>query len=168
MLEQDLLTVEQHHCLSHIDSNKDFSYLNFAIPVFPFLDTGIVFKTEIKMSVKKIICILLFFIGLPVISAQEKIKLKEPKSTVLIVYGSDSCHHCIDTKLFLKNNSINFVFYDIDKDPVALKEMLGKLEKANISTANLGIPVVDKQGQFIINNGNFEDFLNKLKDDIQK
>ncbi|MEY4282075.1 MAG: hypothetical protein RLZ39_1487, partial [Bacteroidota bacterium] len=30
------------------------------------------------------------------------------------------------------------------------------------------IPVVDKQGQFIINNGNFEDFLNKLKDDTKK
>jgi glutaredoxin len=132
------------------------------------LGTGIVFQMSVKMSVKKIICILLFLIGLPVVSAQEKTKQKEPKSTVLIVYGSDSCHHCIDTKLFLKNNSINFVFYDIDKDPVALKEMLAKLKEANISTANLGIPVVDKQGQFIINNGNFEDFLNKLKDDTKK
>lgn len=120
------------------------------------------------MKLKKIICTLFLLVGIYTLVAQEKTKKSEPKSTVLIVYGSDTCHHCIDTKLFLKNNSISFVFYDIDKDPVALREMLTKLKQANISTANLGIPVVDKQGQLIQNNGNFEDFLNKLKDDTKK
>ena len=120
------------------------------------------------MRFKTIICLVVFCFGFFPLIAQEKPKKSEPKSTVLIVYGSDTCHHCIDTKLFLKNNSISFVFYDIDKDPVALKEMLTKLKQANISTANLGIPVVDKQGQLIQNNGNFEDFLNKLKDDTKK
>lgn len=120
------------------------------------------------MKLKKIICVLFLLVGISTLVAQEKPIKSDPKSIVLVVYGSDTCHHCIDTKLFLKNNSINFVFYDIDKDPVALREMLAKLKEANISTANLGIPVVDKQGQFIINNGNFEDFLNKLKDDTKK
>ena len=136
--------------------------------LYLYLGTGIVFQKFFKMKLKKIICILFLLVGISTLVAQEKPKKSEPKSTVLVVYGSDSCHHCIDTKLFLKNNSINFVFYDIDKDPVALREMLAKLKEANISTANLGIPVVDKQGQFIINNGNFEDFLNKLKDDTKK
>lgn len=81
----------------------------------------------------------------------------------VIVYGSDECHHCTDTKAFLKKNNIDFVFFDIDKNPEALKEMLTKLKNASISTSNLGIPVVDKQGLLYTNNGIFEEFLEKLK-----
>ena len=85
------------------------------------------------------------------------------KSTVIIIYGSDDCHHCIDTKAFLKKNNIEFIFYDIDKNPQALNEMLTKLRKANISTSNLGIPVVDKKGVLFSNNGDFQEFLKKLE-----
>ena len=120
------------------------------------------------MKFIKLICVLFFYLGSSTLVAQENKIKSEPEPTVLVVYGSDTCHHCIDTKLFLKNNSISFVFYDIDKDPIALREMLTKLKKANISTTNLGIPIVDKRGQLIQNNGNFEDFLNKLKDDTKK
>lgn len=90
---------------------------------------------------------------------------KHPAATqkVMVVYGSDDCHHCIDTKTFLKENKIEFIFYDIDKNPEALKEMLGKLRAAGISTSNLGIPVIDKQGVVFTNNGVFEEFLKKLK-----
>ncbi len=90
------------------------------------------------------------------ISAQEDLKNK------IIVYGSEECHHCIDTKAYLKNNNIDFIFFDIDKDPNALKEMLSKLRNAGISTSNLGIPVIDKQGVLFTNNGIFEEFLKKL------
>lgn len=168
MLEQDLSTVEQHHCLSLIDSNKDFSYLNLCNSCISFLGTGIVFQKSFRMKFIKLICILFFYLGSSTLVAQENKIKSEPEPTVLVVYGSDTCYHCIDTKLFLKNNSISFVFYDIDKDPIALKEMLTKLKKANISITNLGIPIVDKRGQLIQNNGNFEDFLNKLKDDTKK
>lgn len=81
----------------------------------------------------------------------------------VIVYGSDECHHCIETKNFLKEKKIAFVFYDIDKQPEALNEMLTKLRKANISTSNLGIPVVDKKGVLFLNNGDFQEFLKKLE-----
>lgn len=80
-----------------------------------------------------------------------------------IVYGSDECHHCIDTKAFLTKNNISFEFFDIDKNPEALKEMLLKLRNAKISTQNLGIPVVDKNGAIYMNNGVFEEFLQKIK-----
>ncbi|GGC82516.1 hypothetical protein GCM10011508_07330 [Flavobacterium lutivivi] len=93
--------------------------------------------------------------------AQEK--QKETKATTIIVYGSDECHHCIDTKKYLKDANIEFVFFDIDKNPDALKEMLIKLRNAGISTQNLGIPVIDKYGEIFTNSGNFEEFLKKLK-----
>jgi glutaredoxin len=86
----------------------------------------------------------------------------KPKKEVMIVYGSDECHHCIDTQKYLKENHIEYVFYDIDKNQDALREMLFKLKKANISTTNLGIPVIDKQGVVFTNNIPFEEFLKKL------
>jgi len=62
----------------------------------------------------------------------------------------------------LTENKITFTFFDIDTDNTALDEMLSKLKKANISTKNLGIPVIDKEGEIFSNNTNFEDFLKKL------
>lgn len=91
--------------------------------------------------------------------AQEGLILKK----TIIIYGSDECHHCIETKAFLKEKKIEFVFYDIDKNPVALQEMLLKLRQANISTSNLGIPVVDKNGKLFSNVGDFQEFLKKLE-----
>ena len=44
----------------------------------------------------------------------------------------------------------------------ALNEMLAKLKKANISTNNLGIPVIDKYGELFSNNTTFDDFIKKL------
>ena len=90
-------------------------------------------------------------------------KATKPVVNKVIIYGSDECHHCTDTKAFLTQNNISFDFFDIDKNPEALKEMLQKLKSANISIQNLGIPVVDKNGIIFTNNGLFEEFLQKLK-----
>lgn len=138
------------------------------------VDMGIVFKNKCIFSSKfndlknnkmnKLIGLLILFLGVfnNDVLAQE-VQKEVPKTKVMIVYGSDDCHHCTDTKAFLKENHIDFVFYDIDKNQEALKEMLTKLRNANISTSNLGIPVIDKQGIIFTNNGVFEDFLKKLK-----
>jgi glutaredoxin 3 len=85
------------------------------------------------------------------------------KSKSIIVYGSVECHHCIETKAYLKEKKLPFVFYDIDKNPEALNEMLTKLREAKISTSNLGIPVVDKKGVLFSNNGDFQEFSKKLE-----
>ena len=120
-----------------------------------------------KMNLMKKLTALLFFLMFCLgqqLSAQEN----QPKATsasekkVMIVYGSDECHHCTDTKKYLKEHHIEFIFYDIDKNPEALKEMLFKLKTANISTNNLSIPVIDKQGVIFTNNIPFEEFLKKL------
>ena len=63
---------------------------------------------------------------------QEPTAINKEKK-VIMVYGSPDCHHCIDTKKFLTENKIEFVFYDIDSDRNALNEMLAKLKAAKIS-----------------------------------
>ena len=113
---------------------------------------------------KKLFFLILLFFGI----AQNELIAQETqqKSTdqkTIIIYGSDECHHCIETKAFLKEKKMDFVFYDIDKNPEALKEVLIKLKNANISTSNLGIPVVDKYGVLYTNNGDFQEFLKKLE-----
>ena len=105
----------------------------------------------------------MLFAGQQLSAQQNESKtMAAPENKVMIVYGSDECHHCIDTKKYLKENHIEFVFYDIDKNPQALQEMLFKLKKANISANNLSIPVIDKQGVIFTNNIPFEEFLKKL------
>lgn len=86
----------------------------------------------------------------------------ETTKKVIFIYGSADCHYCIDAKNILIEKKIDFIFYDIDTDKEALKEMLTKLRKANISTNNLGIPVIDKYGELFSNNTTFDDFLKKL------
>lgn len=80
----------------------------------------------------------------------------------IIVYGSDTCHYCIDTKAYLKEKNIDFIYYDVDVNLLRQKEMLIKLQKAGISVDNLTLPVVDLKGKLIMNSSNFEEFLKKL------
>ncbi len=122
----------------------------------------------------KFFIVTLFFTATFILGCQAQ-TIKKTTSTIvaatqtvnkklLIVYGSPDCHHCTDTKKFLTDNKINFVFCDIDHDKTAVQEMLSKLKAAKISTQGLGIPVIDKNGQIFQNNGNFDDFLKKLID----
>ncbi|GLB51421.1 hypothetical protein NBRC110019_04600 [Neptunitalea chrysea] len=80
----------------------------------------------------------------------------------IIVYGSSDCHYCIDTKAYLEDRNIAYVFFDIDINEKALKEMLGKLKNAGISLSSVAIPVIDKEGDIFMNDGDFEEFLEKL------
>ncbi len=136
---------------------------------------GIVFKKNYKMGQVKIhvmkkisLLLIMFCVFLPSYFMAQTTIQQEPNAInkekkVIIVYGSADCHHCIDTKKFLTENKIEFVFYDIDNDRNALNEMLAKLKAAKISTNGLGIPVIDKYGEVFTNNIIFEDFLKKLK-----
>ena len=81
---------------------------------------------------------------------------------VILIYGSDTCHYCIDTKKYAEEHQLKFIYFDIDKDEKALKEMLTKLRQNNISTSNLNLPVVDKNGLVFTNEIDFSIFLKKL------
>lgn len=80
----------------------------------------------------------------------------------LLVYGSDTCHYCLDTKAYLKKRNIEYVYYDVDENLEQQKEMIIKLKKANISLSNLSLPVIDNNGNVFINEGDFQEFLKRL------
>lgn len=105
-----------------------------------------------------LVCLLLF-LGVIQGYAQENTTKNQ---TQLIIYGSETCDVCIKTKQFLHEHNIPFVFYDIDTNFEKLKEMLFKLRQNNISTHNLHLPAVDKNGTVFTNKENFEQFLKKL------
>jgi glutaredoxin 3 len=118
-------------------------------------------------KMKKIFFILLLFLGIFQynLNAQTVVKQKkqlEKTKKVILIYGSSDCHYCIDAKNLLVKNKIDFIFYDIYTNKVALNEMLAKLKAAKISTTGLGIPVIDKYGEIFSNSANFDDFLKKL------
>lgn len=93
----------------------------------------------------------------------DKKVVKESQTNVVIVYGSDTCHYCIDTKTFLQENQVTFVYYDVDLNLVKQKEMLQKLQKAGISIDAISLPVVDLNGKLKMNTtANFEGFLKSL------
>ena len=81
----------------------------------------------------------------------------------IIVYGSDTCHYCIDTKAYLKEKKIDFTYFDVDINLLKQREMVIKLQKAGISLDNLSLPVVDLFGKLVMNSGgSFDNFLKKL------
>lgn len=117
---------------------------------------------------KQLIIIILLFSNLHCNSQEVIHQNKKPKKLILIVYGSDSCHSCIETKAFLNEKNINFTYFDIDVNKVKEQEMLVKLQKNNISIHTLNLPVIDNKGAIILNKGNLKEFLEVLEKKINK
>ena len=59
------------------------------------------------------------------------------------VYSTPTCPYCVTLKEFLKENNIEFEDIDVSKDKVALDKMIKKSKQ-------LGVPVVDIDGQIIV------------------
>ena len=96
-------------------------------------------------------------------SAQvQKTTVDSKKPTKIIVYGSDTCHFCIDTKAYLKAHDVAFVYYDVDVNLPKQNEMILKLTKAKIDVSQLSLPVIDKDGEVFTNSTDFEKFLEKI------
>ena len=93
----------------------------------------------------------------------DKKVVKELKANNIIVYGSDTCHYCIDTKEFLKEKQIKFMYYDVDVDIEKQNEMVEKLQKAGIPLDAISLPIVDLHGKLKMNNvADFDGFLKSL------
>lgn len=107
-----------------------------------------------------------FFIGMLSylsLAQVENNQLEKTKNNKIIVYGSDSCHFCLDTKAFLKKNNVEFRYFDVDVNITMQREMLLKMEKAGLPVDELSLPVVDLHGKLVMNNvANFEGFLKQL------
>ena len=93
----------------------------------------------------------------------ESIPTKKEITSKIIVYGSDTCHYCVDTKSFLQEKNIVFTYYDVDINLEKQNEMVEKLQKAGIPLDAISLPIVDLQGKLIMNNVNdFDGFLKSL------
>ena len=90
----------------------------------------------------------------------------------LIVYGVDDCHYCHDSRALLDENKIEYIFFDVDKNIEKRQEMIQGLREAAIDLKNLNMPVVKKSGKYLINDGDFDKFLEQLipfvKDHVSK
>lgn len=137
--------------------------------LFNFLtNKAIIIKLYRYFKMKQLIITLLLLTTLHSNSQEVRQQNKESKKEIMIVYGSDSCHSCLDTKAFLKEKNIKFTYYDIDVNKVKEQEMLVKLQKANISTYTLSLPVIDNKGDLFLNKGNLKEFLIVLGKKIEE
>lgn len=59
------------------------------------------------------------------------------------IYSTQTCHFCGLAKEFFKEHSINYTEHNVSSDLEKRKEMVEK-------TGQLGVPVIDIEGQVII------------------
>ncbi len=79
---------------------------------------------------------------------QKEKKAAVDQKSVILVYGSEHCHHCKDFKAWLDEHHLKYTFYDVTKDMKAKKEMMEKVKNAKLSKRVL-YPVVDIDGRIM-------------------
>ncbi|MBI5871940.1 glutathione S-transferase N-terminal domain-containing protein [archaeon] len=65
------------------------------------------------------------------------------KQQTVKLYTTQTCPHCLDAKLFLKQNSIKFEEIDIGKDKNAARTIMQK-------TGMMAVPVIQINEKFIV------------------
>jgi glutaredoxin len=67
---------------------------------------------------------------------------------VVIIYGAEWCGACHDAARYLRSKGIDYVEKDIEKDPVAAREMKQKLAQNGLRAGS--IPVIDVRGKVFV------------------
>ena len=68
----------------------------------------------------------------------------------VIVYGSNSCDHCIDFKAKLDNAGIDYVFHDVEQNQQLADEMVAAVQSINYQ-GYIAFPVVVVDTQVFVN-----------------
>jgi glutaredoxin len=98
---------------------------------------------------KRIWIFAVFFLAMGFYSCDhDKKSLAVDQKSVILVYGSEHCHHCKDFKAWLDEHHLKYTFYDVTKDMKANKEMMEKVRNAKLSKRVL-YPVVDIDGRIL-------------------
>ena len=72
------------------------------------------------------------------------------QSNKIVIYGSDSCDHCINLKKDLDSANIKYTFYDVELNKEREKEMINVLNKHR-SDGYVSFPLVEINGKSLIN-----------------
>ena len=59
------------------------------------------------------------------------------------VYSTSTCPFCIRAKQYLKDNNIEFAYFDVGADHAKAEEMMKK-------SGQMGVPVIDIEGEIIV------------------
>ncbi len=74
--------------------------------------------------------------------------VKPSAQPAIIIYGAEWCGACHDAARFLRSKGIPYVEKDVEKDPVAAREMQQKLAKNGLRAGS--IPVIDVRGKVMV------------------
>lgn len=81
--------------------------------------------------------------------AKSEVVAEKASQKEMIVYGSDTCDHCISFKKKMDSLGIKYTFYDVQVDQAKAQEMLDKLARVNF-IGNIAFPVVDIEGRVMV------------------
>ncbi|MFC4096735.1 glutaredoxin family protein [Euzebyella saccharophila] len=96
------------------------------------------------------------------VSLMKKDMATQDVRETIIVYGSDTCHYCLDTKSYLTSKQIAFTYYDVDVNLTKQREMVLKIQLAGLPAESISLPVIDKNGTLFMNDSDFDVFLNRI------
>jgi glutaredoxin len=85
--------------------------------------------------------------GAPAASDEAAGQMK-PALPVVVIYGAEWCSACHDAARYMRRKGIPYVEKDIEKDPVAAREMEEKLAKHRMRSGS--IPVIDVRGTVMV------------------
>ncbi len=86
------------------------------------------------------------------------------QSNMIVIYGSDSCDHCIDLKTDLDSAKIEYSFHDVELNKEKEKEMIAVLNKYR-SDGYVTFPLVEINGKKLINGATLKSIKVALKKD---
>ena len=81
-----------------------------------------------------------------------------------IIFGKESCPHCVRAKQSFDDKGIEYVYRDVVKEPAALYEMLGRVKPIIGAKTPVTVPQIFMQGHYI---GGASELSEKLNSSIE-
>lgn len=100
--------------------------------------------------------LLVFFVGMLIVSCDTKKKSIDTTGNLspkveknIIIYGSESCDHCIIFRQKIDSLNIKYDFRDAEADEKYYNELMFKIQQAKY-TDYIGFPVIDIDGKLLV------------------
>lgn len=86
---------------------------------------------------------------------------EETKAPTIVIYGSNTCHHCVDFKNKLDSVGLKYVFNDVEVDERQAQVMIQLVQSAN-HQGGIQFPVVYLNDKEVMIAPDFNSFLTRL------